>query len=225
MKAKELREGTAVNLTELVAVLDKSGSMGGLEDDTIGGYNALLEKQREVEGKCLVTTVLFDHEYSVLHDQVDLSQVRPLTRREYQAGGSTALLDAMGLTIQRVADRQQQAQGEKKDAKVLFVVITDGEENSSVEFSVQRVRELVEAQKQRGWEFIFLGANMDAISVASRYGIDASRAQSFHADHQGVTLNFAAMSEAVADYRRSGRVSTNWKRQIDADYQQRKRGR
>jgi hypothetical protein len=210
-----------MGLTELVFILDKSGSMGGLEDDTIGGYNALLAKQREVEGLCLVTTVLFDHGYEVLHERLELSHVQPLTRREYQVGGSTALLDAMGRTIQKMAARQ----GEDDARKVMCVIITDGQENSSREFSARRVRALVEERRENhGWEFIFLGANMDAIETAARYGIEADRAQSFHADPQGIALNFAVMSETVAAYRRTGKVEDEWKTSIAADYEQR-RGR
>ena len=210
-----------MGLTELVFILDKSGSMGGLEDDTIGGYNALLAKQREVEGLCLVTTVLFDHGYEVLHERLELSHVQPLTRREYQVGGSTALLDAMGRTIQKMAARQ----GEDDARKVMCVIITDGQENSSREFSARRVRALVEERRENhGWEFIFLGANMDAIETAARYGIEADRAQSFHADPQGISLNFAVMSETVAAYRRTGKVEDEWKTSIAADYEQR-RGR
>lgn len=210
-----------MGLTELVFILDKSGSMGGLEDDTIGGYNALLAKQREVEGLCLVTTVLFDHGYEVLHERLELSHVQPLTRREYQVGGSTALLDAMGRTIQKMAA----GQGEDDARKVMCVIITDGQENSSREFSARRVRALVEERRENhGWEFIFLGANMDAIETAARYGIEADRAQSFHADPQGISLNFAVMSETVAAYRRTGKVEDEWKSSIAADYEQR-RGR
>lgn len=210
-----------MGLTELVFILDKSGSMGGLEDDTIGGYNALLAKQREVEGLCLVTTVLFDHGYEVLHERLELSHVQPLTRREYQVGGSTALLDAMGRTIQKMAA----GQGEDDARKVMCVIITDGQENSSREFSARRVRALVEERRENhGWEFIFLGANMDAIETAARYGIEADRAQSFHADPQGISLNFAVMSETVAAYRRTGKVEDEWKTSIAADYEQR-RGR
>ena len=211
-----------MGLTELVFILDKSGSMGGLEDDTIGGYNALLAKQREVEGLCLVTTVLFDHGYEVLHERLELSHVQPLTRREYQVGGSTALLDAMGRTIQKMAA----GQGEDDARKVMCVIITDGQENSSREFSARRVRALVEERRENhGWEFIFLGANMDAIETAARYGIEADRAQSFHADPQGIALNFAVMSETVAAYRRTGKVEDEWKTSIAADYEQRRRGR
>lgn len=211
-----------MGLTELVFILDKSGSMGGLEDDTIGGYNALLAKQREVEGLCLVTTVLFDHGYEVLHERLELSHVQPLTRREYQVGGSTALLDAMGRTIQKMAA----GQGEDDARKVMCVIITDGQENNSREFSARRVRALVEERREKhGWEFIFLGANMDAIETAARYGIEADRAQSFHADPQGISLNFAVMSETVAAYRRTGKVEDEWKSSIAADYEQRRRGR
>lgn len=205
-------------LTELVFILDKSGSMAGLEDDTIGGYNALLAQQREVEGTCLVTTVLFDHGCEVLHDGINLKTVQPLTRREYQVGGSTALLDAMGRTIHQVAARQRTAV-ESRAARVMVVIITDGQENSSVEFSPRRVQQLVaEQREQHGWEFIFLGANMDAIAAAAQCGIGAERAQRFHADGPGLTLSFAALNETVAAYRASGQVHGRWKEKIAADY-------
>lgn len=211
-----------MGLTELVFLLDKSGSMGGLEEDTIGGYNALLADQKKLEGRCRVTTVLFDHGYHLLHDRVDLAAVQPLTRAEYQVGGSTALLDAMGLTIQRIKAEQEPTADGDAALQVMFVIITDGLENSSREFSVERVKALVEEAKDKhGWEFVFLGANMDAIATAGQYGIGADRAQSFHADPRGIALNFAVMSETVAAYRQTGQVQGDWRRKIARDYKQR----
>ncbi|HHT43529.1 MAG TPA: hypothetical protein GX014_09055 [Firmicutes bacterium] len=209
--------------TELVFILDKSGSMAGLEDDTIGGYNAMLAKQKEVEGSCLVTTVLFDHSMRLIHDRIDLRAVQPLTEKEYQVGGSTALLDAMGSAIQKISDVQEQSGEEYRADKVLFVIITDGCENSSRDFSPNKVKALVEEHKEQGWEFVFLGANMDAIAAASSYGISADRAQSYHSDHLGVALNFAVMSDVVASYRRTGVLDNEWKKTIASDFERRKK--
>ena len=152
--------------TELVFILDRSGSMGGLESDTIGGFNAMLEKQRKLDGECRITTVLFDNRYELLHDRIDIRAVSPMTEREYQVGGSTALLDAMGRTIQKMVNVQKSTAEEYRAENVMFVIITDGEENSSREYSAQKVKAMIEQEKKYGWEFIFLGANIDAVETA-----------------------------------------------------------
>ena len=209
-------------LVELVFILDKSGSMSGLEGDTIGGYNSMLAKQKQVEGECVVTTVLFDHGYELLHDRIDIKAVQAITEDDYQVGGSTALLDAMGRTINKIATAQKNTSEEYRAEKVMCVIITDGEENSSREFSLEKVKQLVEQHKEKAnWEFVFLGANMDAIQTAGYFGISADRAQSFHADKEGVALNFAVMSESVAEFRRSGKVADNWKERIESDFKRR----
>jgi len=209
-------------LVELVFILDKSGSMSGLESDTIGGYNSMLAKQKQVEGECVVTTVLFDHGYELLHDRIDIKAVQAITEDDYQVGGSTALLDAMGRTINKIATAQKNTSEEYRAEKVMCVIITDGEENSSREFSLEKVKQLVEQHKEKAnWEFVFLGANMDAIQTAGYFGISADRAQSFHADKEGVALNFAVMSESVAEFRRSGKVADNWKERIESDFKRR----
>jgi uncharacterized protein YegL len=209
-------------LTELVFILDKSGSMGGLESDTIGGYNAMLEKQKQVQGECVVTTVLFDHGYELLHDRIDLRAVGKMTEKEYQIGGSTALLDAMGTTMNKIRNVQRNTAEEYRAENVMFVIITDGQENSSHEYSVETIRSQVEQhQQQDGWEFIFLGANMDAIETAGHVGIRAGYAQSYHADKQGVELNFAVISDVVTRFREQGEVSEDWKEKIEADYRRR----
>ena len=155
------------NLTELVFILDKSGSMSGLEKDTIGGYNAMLNKQKDVEGSCILTTVLFDHRYELLHDRMDIRAVRPMTEREYEVGGSTALLDAIGRTIHKIASVQEHTAEEYRAEKVMVVIITDGEENASRLYSSKEVKRMIRRQKERfGWEFIFLGANIDAVETA-----------------------------------------------------------
>ena len=211
-------------LTELVFILDRSGSMGGLESDTIGGYNAMLEKQKALEGECLVTTVLFASSYELLHDRIDIRAVGPITEKEYQVGGTTALLDAIGRTIRKIDNAQSHTAEDYRAEKVLFVIITDGEENSSREFSAEKVRALIERQKaQFGWEFIFLGANIDAVATAGRFGIPADRAQNYHADSKGVSLNFSVMSEAVASFRQCSAIPEDWNAEIQKDYKSRGR--
>lgn len=210
------------DLTELVFVLDKSGSMGGLEKDTIGGYNSMLKKQQGIEGDCRITTVLFDHEYALLHERIDLEAVGPLTEEEYQIGGSTALLDAIGRTIHKIAHAQKHTADDYHGKKVIFIIITDGEENSSREYSVERIKAEIEQKKAKdGWEFIFLGANIDAIQTASQFGISAERAQNYHADSKGVELNFRVMSDTVATFRQSSAVPKEWNRKIQKDYKHR----
>lgn len=211
-------------LTELVFILDKSGSMGGLETDTIGGYNAMLAKQQEVEGECHITTVLFDNNYELLHDRIDIKAVSPISEKEYQVGGSTALLDAIGRTIQKIGNAQKHTADDYRAEKVIFVIITDGEENSSREYSAEKIKAQIERQKEKyGWEFIFLGANIDAIETAGRFGISADRAQNYHSDSEGIELNFRVMSEAVAEYRECSEIPKGWNNDIQKDYK--KRGR
>lgn len=190
--------------TELVFILDKSGSMAGLEGDTIGGFNAMLQKQKALEGECRITTVLFDNRYELLHDRIDIRAVSPMTEREYQVGGSTALLDAIGRTIQKLASIQRNTAEEYRAENVMFIIITDGEENASREYSVQKVKDMIEYEKEKyGWEFVFLGANMDAVVTAGRFGIAPDRAVDYVPDGEGTELNFQMMSEAVATFRQT----------------------
>ena len=197
------------DLTELVFILDKSGSMGGLEKDTIGGFNSMLAKQKAETGQCRVTTVLFDNRYTLLHDRIDIRAVSPITEKEYFVGGSTALLDAIGRTIGKIADVQRSTAEDYRAEKVIFIIITDGEENSSREFSADAVRKLIGKEKARyGWEFLFLGANIDAVETAGRFGIGADRAAEYVPDARGTALNYAVMSEAVSEFRSSGKLST-----------------
>lgn len=211
-------------LTELAFILDRSGSMSGLESDTIGGYNALLEKQKEEPGSCTLTTVLFDDKYELLHDRIDLRGAEPLSSREYFVRGSTALLDAIGRTVSEIGNAQKYtAKGERAE-KVIVVIITDGMENASQEYDYQMVQQMIERQKKHyGWEFIFLGANIDAVRVAARFGIASNRAANYHADSEGTQLNYEVISETVSGLRSSHTVGANWKERIDADYQMRGR--
>ncbi len=193
--------------TELVFILDKSGSMAGLESDTIGGFNAMLQKQKALPGECRITTVLFDNRYELLHDRIDIRAVSPMTEREYQVGGSTALLDAIGRTVRKLVSVQRNTAEAYRAEKVMFVIITDGAENASREYSVQKVRAMIEHEKENyGWEFLFLGANMDAVETAGRFGIARDRAVDYVPDSAGTELNFQAMSETVACFRTTGAV-------------------
>lgn len=196
---------------ELVFILDKSGSMSGLEKDTIGGFNSVIEKQKSIEGECRVTTVLFDHEYKLLHDRVNINDLEDMTEKDYYVGGMTSLLDAMGKTINNIS------QEIKEEENFMFIIITDGEENSSVEYSLDKIKKLVEIKKEMGWEFIFMGANIDAIKTAAMYGIDEDRSSDFIADEKGVNLNYEIMGDVVSSYRESSKISENWKEKIEED--------
>lgn len=214
------------NLTELVFILDKSGSMSGLEKDTIGGYNSMLEQQRNVDGECVITTVLFDNFYQLLHDRINIRAVKPITDKEYYVGGSTALLDAIGKTIQKIDSVQKNTAEDYRAEKVMFVIITDGEENSSRYFSVPQVKEMIEHQKNScGWEFIFLGANIDAVETAGRFGISADRAVDYVPDSKGTELNFRMMSQTVSSFRQRGIVSQDCLNEIRKDMKKRGRRR
>ncbi|MDD4081529.1 MAG: VWA domain-containing protein [Eubacteriales bacterium] len=209
-------------LTELVFILDKSGSMAGLEKDTIGGFNTMLKKQKNLEGECRITTVLFDHEYCLLHDRIDIRAVHPVTGREYQVGGMTALLDAVGKTIDKIGSAQKHTAEDYRAGKVMVVIITDGMENASRRYSLEKVKSMIKWQKARfDWEFVFLGANIDAVETARDMGIGADRAQNYHADSAGVELNFDAMSEAVSAYRVSSAMPADWQSKIEEDYRSR----
>ena len=211
------------NLTELVFILDRSGSMSGLETDTIGGFNSMLKKQKKESGEAFVTTVLFDDKYEVLHDRYDIKGVNLLTEKEYYVRGSTALLDAIGITINNIGKALSDAKEEDRPGKVLFVIITDGMENSSREFSYEKVKKMVEHQKSKyAWDFIFLGANIDAIKTANSFGISADMATNFVSDSAGTQLNYKIVSEVVSSFRKGKNVDKSWKDEIEKDY--RKRG-
>lgn len=207
------------NLTEMVFVLDRSGSMSGLAADTIGGFNELIEKQKKIEGDAYVTTVLFDHEYEVLHDHVALGEVAPLTDKEYFARGSTALLDAVGRTINAVGARLAAAPEEERPEHVVFVITTDGMENASREYTAKQVREMVEHQQQKySWQFVFLGANMDAVCEARNLGISAKYAADFTPSHSGVRKMYSMALDSVMSSKRTGvSLSADWKSALETD--------
>lgn len=212
------------NLTELVFILDRSGSMSGLESDTIGGYNSMLDKQKKEPGEVAITTVLFDDKYELLHDRINLRGIAPITDKEYFVRGSTALLDAIGKTINKIGNVQKHTSEDERAEHVMFVITTDGMENASREFSYEKVRQMIERQKSKyGWEFIFLGANIDAIATAERFGISKDRAANFNADGEGTLLNYEVISETVSGLRASKVIAENWKDRIEDDYKRRKR--
>ncbi len=212
------------NLTELVFILDRSGSMAGLESDTIGGFNGMLEKQRREPGAALVSTVLFDNVSQVLHDRVPLSKVAPLTDRDYTVRGCTALLDAIGGAIHHIGNIHKYARPEDVPEHTLFIITTDGMENASRQYTGDRVRAMIQRQKEKyGWEFLFLGANIDAVQTAGRFGIGADRAVNYHADSRGTRLNYQVLSDAIGAVRASQPLSAGWKQRIEQDYEERKK--
>jgi len=211
------------NLTELVFILDRSGSMAGLEEDTIGGFNAMLEKQKREPGEALVSTLLFDNECDVIHDRLDIQRIGPMTRKEYYVRGCTALLDAVGGAIHHIGNVHKYAREEDRPEKTLFVITTDGLENASRKYSYSKVKSMIEHQQEKhGWEFLFLGANIDAAKEAARFGIGVDRAANYHADHQGTAVIYEAVSDAVCSLRANKPMSASWKRKVDSDYNSRK---
>jgi len=209
-------------LTEIVFILDRSGSMSGLEKDTIGGFNSTIEKQKKEEGEAFVSTILFDGKSEVLHDRVPLASVAPLTEKEYYARGSTALLDAIGGAIHHVGNVHKYAREEDRPEKTIFVITTDGYENASRKYTSDRVKQMVERQKQKyGWEFIFLGANIDAIKTAKNFGICEDRAANFVNDESGIEVMYRAQCCLMSDIRKNRVNERSWKANVDADYRRR----
>lgn len=211
------------NLTELVFILDRSGSMGGLESDTIGGFNAMLRDQQIADGEAIITTVLFDDNIEFLHDRLNIKGVAPITEKEYYVRGTTALLDAVGSSIKKIINVQRHTHDSEKAGKVLFVITTDGYENASREYTYDKIRSMIEHQKSKyGWEFIFLGANIDAMAEAERFGIGRDRAAQFHNDRTGVEVNYRTVSKATMQFRGRQSISDDWKKDIDDDFKERK---
>ena len=211
------------NLTELVFILDRSGSMSGLESDTIGGFNSMIAQQKREDGECFVSTVLFDSESEVLHDRVKLADVPAMTDRDYTVRGCTALLDAIGGAIRHIGNIHKYARPEDVPAKTMFVITTDGMENASRRYTHNKIKAMIERQKEKyGWEFLFLGANIDAVSVANTIGIAADRAVDYHADAKGTALNYEAVGQAVSAVRGNRKLTGAWKSAVAADHKNRR---
>lgn len=213
------------DLTELVFILDRSGSMSGLEKDTVGGFNSFIEKQKGVDGECLVSVVLFNNISSVTYDRVGLKEIRKMELNDYVPSGSTALIDAMGDAIHHIRNVHKYIREEDIPEHTMFVIMTDGEENASHRYSSDEVKKMVSQQKENGWEFLFLGANIDSVETAKEYGIDERRATNYHSDEKGTKKSFKALSDAVCCLRSVGQVDEEWDREIAEDYNSRKADR
>ena len=227
MTAKHTEEDMHMkkDLTELVLILDRSGSMAGLEGDTIGGFNAMIEKQKRAPGEALVSTVLFSDRSTVVHDRVNVQTVAPMTERQYCVGGCTALLDAIGDAIHHIANVHKYIREEDVPEHTLFVITTDGMENASRRYGADRVREMIARQQARGWEFMFLGANIDAVETARHFGIGEERAVSYCSDAAGTRLNYEVIGDAVTHMRANAKLPRNWKKRIEKDMQSRNKSR
>lgn len=210
------------NITELVFIIDRSGSMGGLESDTIGGFNSLVENQKKQDGECYVTTVLFDNHIETIHDRVELSKIKKLTEEEYYVRGCTALIDAIGTGIKHIERIHKYIRFEDVPEHTMFVIITDGMENASREYSSDEVKEMIEKHKKSDdWEFLFIGANIDAVETAKHIGINADRAVNYHADKKGTNVVYRAMEKAVGCVRASAPLTESWRESIDEDFNNR----
>ncbi len=211
------------NLTEIVFILDRSGSMSGLEADTIGGFNSMIEKQKKTEGEALISTVLFDNVSEVIHDRVDIRDIKPMTDKDYTVRGCTALLDAIGGAINHIGNIHKYAREEDVPEHTMFVITTDGMENASRYYDSEKVKNMIKRQKEKyGWEFLFLGANIDAVETAGRFGIGRDRAVNYHSDSAGTRLNYEVVSEAICAVRSNAPLKDDWKKCIDEDYEGRK---
>ena len=219
-----MKEQNREKLTEMVFILDRSGSMAGLEKDTIGGFNAMVEKQKKEPGRAYLSTVLFDHQSEVIYDRVDVKEVRPMTEEQYYVRGCTALVDAIGGAIHHIGTIHKYARPEDRPDHTIFVITTDGMENASHIYDARQVREMIEKrQKENGWEFLFLGANIDAVETARSFGIREDRAADYCCDSVGTALNYEAISDAVSQVRASCPLSADWKDRIDRDHKARGR--
>ncbi len=212
------------NLTEIVFILDRSGSMAGLEDDTIGGFNAMVEKQKKEPGEALLSAVVFSDDSEVIYDRTDIRKVEPMTDRQYRVGGCTALLDAIGGAVRHIANVHKYAREEDRPGRTIFVITTDGMENASRRYSYSDVQKLVQHEQEKyGWEFLFLGANMDAITEAKRFGFRADRAVRYHSDTAGTSLNYEVLSKTISAVRGGSAIAEDWSAPIAADYQKRRK--
>lgn len=213
------------NLTEIIFILDRSGSMSGLEADTIGGFNSMIEKQKKADGEAMISTVLFDNVSEVIHDRVSVLDIQPMTDKDYTVRGCTALPDAIGGAIHHIGNIHKYARAEDVPEHTLFVITTDGMENASRHYNAERVKQMIERQKARyGWEFLFLGANIDAVETARHFGIGADRAVNYHSDSAGTQLNYEVLSEAICAVRGSVQLGADWKKRIDEDFESRGTG-
>lgn len=211
------------DLTEIVFILDRSGSMSGLEADTIGGFNSMIEKQKKTKGEALISTVLFDNFSEVIHDRVKICDIKPMTDEDYTVRGCTALFDAIGGAIHHIGNIHKYARKEDVPEKTVFVITTDGMENASKHYDCSTVKQMIERQKSKyGWEFLFLGANIDAVETASQFGIEADRAVNYHADSAGTQLNYEVLSDTITAVRCNEALRSDWKKRIDEDYEARK---
>ena len=212
------------NITEVVFILDRSGSMSGLESDTVGGFNSMIEKQKKQNDPCYVSTVLFDDVSEVLYDRVKLGDVQKMNENQYYVRGCTALMDAIGGAIHHIGNIHKYIRNEDVPAHTMFVIMTDGMENASRHYSSEQVKKMIERQKEKyGWEFLFIGANIDAVETATRYGIDADRAVNYNADKKGTRIVYETVAEAVCNVRASRQVQAEWSKEIDKDYRERGR--
>lgn len=211
------------NITELVFILDRSGSMSGLEGDTIGGFNSMIEKQRKQDGECYVSTILFDNVSEVLHDRVKLSDIPKMTDRDYTVRGCTALIDAIGGAIHHIGNVHKYARSEDVPEHTMFVIMTDGLENASRRYSSDEVKRMIEHEKKKyGWEFLFIGANIDSVETARHFGIGADRSVNYHADHRGTAVVFDTVCETVCNFRNRRPLDASWSDRINKDYNSRK---
>ena len=221
-KTNETAAKVKNNITELVFILDRSGSMAGLEDDTIGGFNSLIEKQKKEDGKCFVTTVLFDNELETVYDRVDLKRIEPMTDKQYYVRGCTALIDAIGTTIKHIANIHKYARKSDVPEHTMFIIMTDGMENASHIYSSEKVKKMIEHEKKKyGWEFLFIGANIDAVETAANFGIEEERAVNYHADSKGTKVVYKAVGNAVCEMRSCAPMSNSWRDEINEDYNSR----
>ena len=221
-ETQEAVEKKGNGITELVFILDRSGSMSGMEKDTIGGFNSMIEKQKKEEGTALVSTVLFSNTSKVLHDRVDVKDIEPMTEKDYQVNGCTALLDAIGGAIRHIGNVHKYARKEDVPEKTLFLITTDGMDNASREFSSSRVKQMIRRQEEKyGWEFFFVAANIDAVETAENIGIRSERAANYSVE-RGTNVMYCAMSETISNYRKTGRVAKNWCADIEETAKPRK---